>query len=344
MDPVSQAVVGAAASQLGSNKARLAQAAVIGGLAAMTPDLDVVIRSADDPLLALEFHRHFSHSLALIPIIALICAVVSYFIFATRWQLSFKTIFLWSFLGVATHGLLDACTTYGTHLVWPFSNARVAWNTISVVDPLFTLPLTILVIGAAVFKSRTPLFLGVTWAVLYLIFGMIQNQRADDFAKAFIAERGHSASLVSVKPSFANLMIWKLVYEHDGYFYVDAIRAGFSEYKVWEGDRIEKLNVERHFPWLDASSQQAKDIERFMHFSSGYIAMDTSVENRIIDIRYSLLPQDIDALWGIDLDPDVSATEHVEYFTNRGDAMAAIRKLYQMIVNPAASESFARAE
>ena len=43
-------------------------------------------------------------------------------------------------MGYATHGLLDSCTSYGTQLFWPFSDVRVAWDTMSIVDPLFTVP------------------------------------------------------------------------------------------------------------------------------------------------------------------------------------------------------------
>ena len=40
----------------------------VGGLAALAPDLDVLIRSETDPLLAIEHHRGFTHSLAVIPV------------------------------------------------------------------------------------------------------------------------------------------------------------------------------------------------------------------------------------------------------------------------------------
>src|SRR5690606_29471703 len=46
----------------------------LGALGGMAPDLDVIIRSASDPLLALEYHRHFTHSLAFIPIGGLLVA------------------------------------------------------------------------------------------------------------------------------------------------------------------------------------------------------------------------------------------------------------------------------
>ena len=334
MDPISQAAVGVVAAQAGSSKSKLAQAAVIGGLAAMAPDLDVVIRSSDDPLLALEYHRHFTHSLAFIPVGAFLCALFSKLLFQRHWQLSFKTIYLWSLLGYASHGLLDACTTYGTYLLWPFSDVRVAWNTISVVDPLFTLPLLFCVVLAASRKSKLALSIGILWAASYLAFGVVQNYRAELVAEQLVADRKHNASAISVKPSFANLMVWKLVYEHDGYFYVDAIRAGFGDSTIWKGGRIEKLDVERHFEWLDSASQQAKDIERFRHFSSGYIGIDPTLENHVVDIRYSLIPQEIEPLWGIELDESKEMTQHVTYFTNRGDAWDAIKKLYQMTVDP----------
>ena len=57
-------------------------------------------------------------------------------------------------LGYSTHGLLDACTSYGTQLFWPFSNERISWNNISIVDPLFTIPVLILVVIAIRTKKR----------------------------------------------------------------------------------------------------------------------------------------------------------------------------------------------
>ncbi|MDA8555727.1 metal-dependent hydrolase, partial [Luminiphilus sp.] len=59
MDPLSQAAIGAAASQSGSSGANIRHALWIGALAGMAPDLDVFIRSDQDPLLFLEYHRQF---------------------------------------------------------------------------------------------------------------------------------------------------------------------------------------------------------------------------------------------------------------------------------------------
>ena len=143
MDPVTQGVLGASSAQSASTGKQLAAATLCGVVAGMAPDLDALIRSSDDPLLYLEYHRQFSHALIFIPIGALLCAVLLWRMVA-RW-LSFYQTYLFCLLGYATHGLLDACTSYGTQLFWPFSNARIAWHTVSIIDPLFTLPLLVLV-------------------------------------------------------------------------------------------------------------------------------------------------------------------------------------------------------
>lgn len=103
-----------------------AQAGLLGLLCGLAPDLDVLISSSTDPLLPLEYHRQFTHSLIFIPVGGLICALVLYLLFARHRSLSFGATYLYCTLGYATHALLDSCTTYGTLLLWPFSDMRVA--------------------------------------------------------------------------------------------------------------------------------------------------------------------------------------------------------------------------
>ena len=61
MDPLSQGTVGAAFAQSTANKHNLLKIGVIGFLAGLAPDLDVLIQSSTDPILSLEYHRQFSH-------------------------------------------------------------------------------------------------------------------------------------------------------------------------------------------------------------------------------------------------------------------------------------------
>ena len=145
MDPLSQGVVGVIAAQQTANRKHLLIASVLGFFAGMSADLDIFIKSSQDPLFSLEFHRQFTHSILFMPFGGLICALFFYYLFLQKKDISFKQTYIYSTLGYATHGLLDACTTYGTQLFWPFTNDRIAWNTISIIDPLFTLPILFLI-------------------------------------------------------------------------------------------------------------------------------------------------------------------------------------------------------
>jgi inner membrane protein len=332
MDPLTQAALGGAVAQTRGRPRELAKALAIGALAGMAPDLDVLIRSEGDPLLALEFHRHFTHSLLFIPFGALICALAFYPLLAGRWNLTFKQIYLWCLLGYGSHGLLDACTTYGTQLLWPLSNDRFAWDWISVVDPLFTLPLLALVILAAVHRKRGLTLVGLIWGLAYIGLGAIQHERALQLGEQLARDRGHQPQRLEAKPSFGNLAVWKVVYETEQHFYVDAVKPGWSNSRVWQGDSVPKLDLARDLPWLTGDTQQARDIERFRWFSAGYIALDQNDPRRVVDIRYSLLPHRIDPLWGIQLDQGATSQDFARYYTDRGDGRKALGDLWQMIV------------
>ena len=331
MDPVTQGVLGAIVTQTRSKPAQLAKAACLGALAAMAPDLDILSRSACDPVLAIEFHRHFTHSLLFIPIGALICALVLHPLLGRRWDLPFRTTLLWCGLGYATHALLDGCTTYGTQLLWPFSDQRFAWDIVSVVDPLFTAPLLVMVWLTIKKQTRRYAVAGLGWVALYLSVGALQHERALALGLALAESRGHQALRLEVKPSFANLIVWKVIYETDDSFYVDAVKPGLFESESWEGDSIKKLNIDSQLPWLDRESQQARDIERFTWFSAGYVALDPKDPHRIVDIRYSMLPQSIAPLWGIKLSPDADPQQHAEYYTLREKAGESLQKILGMM-------------
>ena len=70
MDPLSQASIGAAAAQALSRRTNLRTALWVGALGGFLPDADILIRSSEDPLLSLEYHRHFTHALVFIPLVA----------------------------------------------------------------------------------------------------------------------------------------------------------------------------------------------------------------------------------------------------------------------------------
>ena len=330
MDPLTQGVLGASLPQATTDRRQAASAGLLGFLAGMAADLDVLIRSGTDPLLFLEYHRQFTHSLVFIPVGGVLCALLLHFLIGRRRGLSFRQSWLFCTLGYATHALLDTCTTYGTMLLWPFSDQRFAWNTISIIDPLFTLPLLVGVVLTARSQRRLYVQLALVWAISYMAMGLWQRNVAAGMGYELAAERGHQPIRLEAKPSFGNILLWKIVYETKDRFYVDAVRASLAP-RVIPGDSVDKLDIARDMPWLDLHSQQARDIERFRWFSNGYIARDPIHQNRVIDIRYSLIPNEVAPLWSIELRPEAHRDEHAAYRVHRDREDDTVTQMWRMV-------------
>ena len=229
--------------------------------------------------------------------------------------MNLKTVYLASFLGYATHGLLDACTSYGTQLFWPFSNERVTWNNISIVDPLFTVPILIFVGIAIKTRKRVFSYFAIGWIAFYLSLGFIQYERALSAAIELANSRGHNAERLTLKPSFGNIILWKSIYQHEETFYVDAIRT--VESSSWcSGESIRIFDYQYHLPNLDKESQQKRDIERFRWFSQDYLGFNEDL-NLVTDIRYSMIPNQIAPMWGLVIDDKRGLEEHAIWWTSR---------------------------
>ena len=329
MDPVSQAVVGGALAQSFAQKQTLRAATLVGACAPLLADFDVLIYSADDPLLTLDYHRHFTHALIFIPIGGLLAAFLGYF-FVRKW-LSFQQTLLAAVLGYSTAALLDAATSYGTYLLWPFSEARIAWSIISIIDPLFTLPL--IVLCALAFYQRKAYLsrIGIIFALAYLGFGVVQHQRAEQAALALIESRAHEAQRLSVRPSFGNIVLWRVIYEHDEHFFVDAVNIGLFQKPLWyAGGEQVIVRPEQDFSELPEASILHRDIQRFAFFSDNYLSWHPEQADILGDIRFALLPNSIEPLWGIRIDYSKPA-QHTEFVTLRDSAKTLWRELWRMV-------------
>lgn len=309
MDPLSQACIGSAAAQSFSRRVDPKTALWVGALGGFLPDADVLIRSASDPLLHLEYHRHFTHALAFIPVGGLITATIAALIMRGRHRV--RDLWFPASLGWATHGLLDSFTSYGTYLLWPFSNERVAWDSVSIVDPLFTLPLLAGVLWTL--KKRRSVFarFAFLWALLYLTFGVVQRERAEDVYRGYIAERTHSPAQIEVKPSFGNNFLFRGFYKHDGAFYADSVRIPWwGESRIYDGGSIAALDAQALRLTLGPVHQD--DLDRFAYFSSGFLVEDPLHPGVIGDFRYAMVPNGIAPMWGIDLG-NAKPGEHAEF-------------------------------
>lgn len=330
MDPLSHAVTGAAFAQSAARRKEVVAATVVGLLAGMFPDVDIFIQSDSDPLLYLEYHRQFTHSLVMVPVFALLLSG-AFHLFLRRW-LSFGRSYLFSFLALLHHGILDAMTSYGTHLFWPFSDQRESWSIVSVVDPLYTAPVLILVAIGLIRRSPWPARIALVYLVAFLSLGALQTHRAKAAAAELAAERGHIPERLDAKPTLFNNILFRMIYEADGVFYVDAVRVNWwGGVTFYEGSSADRLFVPEAQQGIPEDSPQFSDIERFAFFTDDYLYAPNGLNGTIGDLRYSLLPDSLDPLWVIELKPD-APDGHVAYVVRRDFGETELRRFRQMLL------------
>ncbi len=292
MDIVTQGILGASFAQLSVPADKVRRAAGIGCVAGVLPDLDFFIQSVEDPLLALEFHRHFTHSLVGVPLLALVLTILLWPL--QKKVLNLRMLFRICFFGILPSGILDVCTSYGTYLFWPFYDEPVSLDIIAIIDPLFTLLLFFpLLVGL---YHRRQEQLGILLALTYLIFAGVQHERAVSVMERWREERGHETTDYIVKPTMGNLLVWRSLYYHENQIFVDALRLGDPEVR-YPGGIVTKFVPERELVWAERGTRIWKDSDRFLKQTRGWVIRLNKKGTALGDIRYSMLPNGINPLW-----------------------------------------------
>lgn len=312
MDPLTHALLGAAGG-FAVSRGRSRIAALAGFAGAMLPDADVLIGSSTDPLVSLEYHRQFTHSLLVAPFGAALAAVVIWL--AMRQREPFKALYWPALAGYASAVLLDACTSYGTQLLWPFTQRRFAASVVAIVDPIVTLVLLVGVIAAFRAATAHAARVAVAIVMIYLGFGWLQRERAESAIERAAAARGQAIAAHQVKPTLGNLLLWRSVYLSGNDYVVDAVRVGFSVL-LYPGGSARSVKPIDLVPPLTINSVQANDVVRFAKVSEGYLARDPARPNVIGDIRYSMVPNGTRPLWAIEIHPEIEE-QHVVFHTFR---------------------------
>ena len=67
----------------------------------------------------------------------------------------------------------------------------------------------------------------------------------------------------------------------------------------------------------------------------GFVAKDngtfTGMKNRIMDVRYSIVPNQINPLWSIGLDEKAAAHTHVSYENHRDTSKETRQKFFELL-------------
>ncbi|HCU23674.1 MAG TPA: metal-dependent hydrolase, partial [Deltaproteobacteria bacterium] len=226
MDPLTHGLLGGVTAQaLFRKKVNLAitTAGMLGGMA---PDLDILIQSKTNPLLMFEYHRNFTHSLAFIPLGGAFVGFLLWLLWRRKPPL--KTMLLAAIAGYATHGLLDACTSYGTMLYWPFSRERISWDWIFILDPFYTFPLLVGLWISLRRKQGNAALSALVLTSLYLGVGVFQHHRALSYQQALAEQRGQSLQKGRVIPMLGPFLIWRSIEITGEQVQVEALRVGYS--------------------------------------------------------------------------------------------------------------------
>jgi inner membrane protein len=315
-------------------------AAVAGLAAGLLPDADIFLISPADPLFSLEYHRHFTHSFAFSPVMMLLAAGLANCVLRVfRRPAPFRSLLWPALVAVWSHIFCDLWTSYGTRAFWPFTDDRSALDWVSVIDPLLTLPLVVLVLVGLVRNRLRPIVMGLIWVGCYLTGAVLQQKRATAALEALMAASGHVPVRYTVKPSFGNIVVWRAIYEVGGFYHVAAIRCG-AKVAIYEGERVAAVRVPSgNGPWelphssvpLPTGSVQVRDVARFAHFSDNWLAWHPEIPGVLGDMRYAQVPNRIAPLWGIRFDTS-RPQEHVKMQMARRNDPQIWQTLWAMIL------------
>ena len=217
MDSLTQIVLGAsvaaAIAPAGHRRAALLAGAALGTL----PDLDVFVVNAltENPVERMTWHRGFSHSLLMLPLIGtLIWALF-------RWRPGGRVAqapmrWFWAIqLALITHPLLDAFTVYGTQLWWPLRPPPAMWSSVFIIDPLYTLWLLGACVVAWVLRERRgaqrALVVGLVVSSAYLGWSLLAKSIVERDAERSLAAMGLADAPRFSVPMPFNTLLWRVV-------------------------------------------------------------------------------------------------------------------------------------
>ncbi|MCY1427067.1 LexA-binding, inner membrane-associated putative hydrolase [compost metagenome] len=152
-----------------------------------------------------------------------------------RWRpnpgYSTRRLFLSLWLVLATHPLLDCFTSYGTQLFWPLLTPPIAWSSIFIIDPLYTLPLLAAVVGALLFDlrrrpPRLPLA-ALALSSLYLAASLAGKFMAEQRVAEVLDQEGIRPQAVFTTPTPFNTLLWRVIVL-DGEDYHEALVSWFD--------------------------------------------------------------------------------------------------------------------
>jgi len=209
-----------------------------------------------------------------------------------RYGMTTQKEWMWLFFAsIFTHPILDSFTAYGTQLFAPFSNYRVAFNNISVADPLYTFPFLVLLIVVMYLKrhsSKRRLFLqlGLGVSSLYMMLTIVNKYHVNGVYKRALAEEQIDYLRFQTQPTILNNFLWYGIAETADYYFVGFYSILDASPTVSKWHKLSKNH--------DLIGYMPKDLETLSWFSGGYYSLsETSDPNTFLykDLRYPMMDE-----------------------------------------------------
>lgn len=328
MDSLTQIVLGAAVAEAMLGKKVGNKAMVYGAIAGTIPDLDVISRYFVDTVTALEIHRGFTHSIIFSILFApLFGWLVSRWEKAAHWQ-SWSWLFFWAFI---THPLLDAHTTWGTQLFWPF-NVRLAYKNIFVIDPLYTVPFLICLILAIRLKRTNPKRqkynrLGLWLSSGYLLLTLVLKGVGYLKFKEALKQQNIAYKEMETKPAALNTVLW--------YANIDVGDAYLiGDYSFFDSQPIHFSTHVKQHELLGTYAENDK-IQRLIRLTNGWFTVSEKDGDLFFnDLRFGVLSSDTantDYVFSYHIKGSPDAIEIVENRKRPEDGKQLLIDLWQRV-------------
>lgn len=328
MDSLTQIVLGAAVGETVLGKKVGNKAALYGGIAGTIPDLDVLLGFFVDEVTAIEWHRGFSHSI-LFSLLAspLLGKLVSKLETQATW-LEWSKLFFW---GLLTHPLLDAFTTWGTQLFWPFST-KLAFKSIFVIDPLYTLPFLFFLIWAlrlpkTSVKRRKIIKLALMISSAYLLFTLALKGYAHHQFTTALQDQAIRYQAIQTRPAAFNTVLWNANVMREN----DFLLADFS---MFDSQPIAFRSFPKNEYLLQLIAHDPA-IERLKNITQGWYILTTDESEQLYlhDLRFGLLsphPKENSFVFSYSLlNLETGSVEIKELPKTRGDAKKLLIELWE---------------
>jgi len=336
LDSLTHIVFGAALGEAILGKKAGKKAMLLGAIANTIPDLDVFLIFGD-PIREITIHRGFSHSLVFpfltAPILAWLAAKY------LKDQISFYNWFIFFFVLILTHPLLDCLTTYGTQLFLPFSDYRVNSNSLFIIDLFFTLPLIVAVIALWIIKTNNPnrkiwYQTGLALSMLYMLLGFSAKAYASNLFEISLAEKEIKTQQRMTGVTPFNFLLWYTIAEVDsGYF--------IGDYSLLDTDKDIHFSFIRRNAELLADFKNSFAADRMIWFSNGYYSVEkVKGETRFFTLKFGTtgydlskpLSESVPFYYVIKKKPDGTVKVETVRGFDKFDFGKTLKQLYQRVI------------